>query len=559
MFKIYITEKGGKKRSVDIANNTAVFGREQGNDVVLQVGNVSKKHCRIKMDNKKFFIEDLGSTNGTYINGRKITELSIVDPGDKIYVGEFIVELESTNDDADSIVEQAPPIPAPKPKVKKSVPPPPLPKPKAVLSPQEPAKTVTATGSFSSLSKEAEASLPEVKSDPSLFKKAKISNIPPPPKPGKEDSQVNIVPKSVPGKEIPYLEQLLDFAALEVPAVNRTSLPSKLNVEDAAMVRLVLSGMVKELLFENKISSDDNPGELIETAFFQIVDTGVLGELIADSEILEIVIGNSESITVRRKNGFSKHSKNVESVLDLEENIRLIGAGHAGSTKIKEDDISVYRLANGVIVLAQLPPYSSGPVVRIIKDISKTDTASDKGLPHLLNDFLKGAKIAVCGTDFTARLAITEELLMTISPDDFAVCVEEYPLIKIDGRNITTLYGNNGISNLLNDACKFAPKWMFARAVSWKDIPSIIGISSSRDHFAAEIPLKNSDSFREDFALGMLSSGMVITKEQAGDILGASFDLIVFTTIDDNCTVKIDKILKSVSDGDGYTFKTIHS
>jgi pilus assembly protein CpaF len=73
---------------------------------------VSKRHARIVLKDGKFIIVDLKSTNGTYVNGRKITSPLVVKDSDKIYIGDFIVgvdEAASSEGDAASEPTAAPP------------------------------------------------------------------------------------------------------------------------------------------------------------------------------------------------------------------------------------------------------------------------------------------------------------------------------------------------------------------------------------------------------------------------------------------------------------------
>ena len=91
MFAIIVTEKGGDQRRLEFDKSEVTIGRVQGNDIVLPKGNVSKRHARIVLKDGKFIIVDLKSTNGTYVNGRKITSPLVVKENDKIYVGDFIV------------------------------------------------------------------------------------------------------------------------------------------------------------------------------------------------------------------------------------------------------------------------------------------------------------------------------------------------------------------------------------------------------------------------------------------------------------------------------------
>jgi pilus assembly protein CpaF len=112
MFTIIIQEKGGEQRRMVFNKPEVTIGRVQGNDIVLPKGNVSKRHARIVLKDGKFIIVDLKSTNGTYVNGRKITSPLVVKDSDKIYIGDFIVgvdEAASHEGDGPSETTTSPP------------------------------------------------------------------------------------------------------------------------------------------------------------------------------------------------------------------------------------------------------------------------------------------------------------------------------------------------------------------------------------------------------------------------------------------------------------------
>jgi len=112
MFTINIQEKGGEQRRMVFNKPEVTIGRVQGNDIVLPKGNVSKRHARIVLKDGKFIIVDLKSTNGTYVNGRKITSPLVVKDSDKIYIGDFIVgvdEAASAESDGPSETTTTPP------------------------------------------------------------------------------------------------------------------------------------------------------------------------------------------------------------------------------------------------------------------------------------------------------------------------------------------------------------------------------------------------------------------------------------------------------------------
>jgi pilus assembly protein CpaF len=95
MVNLSLTEKGGSTNELSFDKEEVSVGRVRGNDIVLPKGNVSKHHCRLFIRGGEVLVEDLRSTNGTYINGRKIGEPTPVVLSDKVFVGDFIIRLTS--------------------------------------------------------------------------------------------------------------------------------------------------------------------------------------------------------------------------------------------------------------------------------------------------------------------------------------------------------------------------------------------------------------------------------------------------------------------------------
>ncbi len=69
-----------------------VIGRSSELDMVLVEDMVSRKHAKIVTDDKSVSIQDLGSTNGTFVNGEKVRKVELKD-GDRILIGTSIVKL----------------------------------------------------------------------------------------------------------------------------------------------------------------------------------------------------------------------------------------------------------------------------------------------------------------------------------------------------------------------------------------------------------------------------------------------------------------------------------
>lgn len=111
IFSVIISEKGGAERRESFERTEVNVGRVQGNDLMLPKGNVSKRHARLLFRDGRFIVTDLKSTNGTYVNGRKITQATIVREGDKIYVGDFVLRIEATSAENRPELSSRPSIP----------------------------------------------------------------------------------------------------------------------------------------------------------------------------------------------------------------------------------------------------------------------------------------------------------------------------------------------------------------------------------------------------------------------------------------------------------------
>lgn len=73
-----------------IASDTLTFGRGPDNDITLDDTQVSRNHARLLKHGDEVIIEDLGSTNGTLVNGKPITGQHILQPADIISIGSSV-------------------------------------------------------------------------------------------------------------------------------------------------------------------------------------------------------------------------------------------------------------------------------------------------------------------------------------------------------------------------------------------------------------------------------------------------------------------------------------
>lgn len=89
----------------DLTRETTVLGREAITDIVLQDPEVSRRHAQITFQGGRYFIEDLGSTNGTFVNSQRISVPTWLNDGDLIEMGESLsITFQSTENALDETV-----------------------------------------------------------------------------------------------------------------------------------------------------------------------------------------------------------------------------------------------------------------------------------------------------------------------------------------------------------------------------------------------------------------------------------------------------------------------
>jgi len=71
-----------------------VIGRSEASGIVIDDTYASQEHARIYRSDDSFFVEDLGSTNGTYVNGRRISYPLSLRSGDRIKIGKTVFEFQ---------------------------------------------------------------------------------------------------------------------------------------------------------------------------------------------------------------------------------------------------------------------------------------------------------------------------------------------------------------------------------------------------------------------------------------------------------------------------------
>jgi hypothetical protein len=88
------------------------IGRGESMDVLIDNVSVSRRHAEIREENGTWLLRDLGSSNGTFLNGQRVTTEQTLRPGDEISFGKFSILFERVL--SDPVTAEPSPAPAPR-------------------------------------------------------------------------------------------------------------------------------------------------------------------------------------------------------------------------------------------------------------------------------------------------------------------------------------------------------------------------------------------------------------------------------------------------------------
>lgn len=99
---LLLRDRGGKRR-FPLSQELVTIGRREDCDLRIPLGDVSRKHCTIIQNDSGLQVHDLGSSNGTYVNGEKVQKSSLR-AGDHLRIGSlrFVVQVDGKPDEREA-------------------------------------------------------------------------------------------------------------------------------------------------------------------------------------------------------------------------------------------------------------------------------------------------------------------------------------------------------------------------------------------------------------------------------------------------------------------------
>jgi len=433
-FAIIISEKGGQERREVFDKNEISIGRVQGNDLLLPKGNVSKRHARIVYRDGRFIVTDLKSTNGSYVNGHRIAQATIVREGDKIYIGDFILKVDAGSSSS------GPMPPSPRQQVDSDVPavlqgnegsvatPPPrmtigasasegsgvshipleqdpddqsatgMPAIPPMRGESRPPRVVTNTRSEASgaVERNARSTLnqgggapppippPPVAARPLPQPPPIVHSPPVPPPPVQQPAAAVQASKSLrPKSSAPVapgmgtaltglLTRLADVVDLDEGDPYATASDTK-----RSSIERMLREQSRAMQNEGEIPAGVSIDELLRLAMREALGTGPLAELIEDEDVVEIQIARFDHVMVQRDSGGSTP---IEIAFSSDAGLRrAVGRlALAAGYRLKEGDTHLdVQLPSGAHLTCILPPVAANGSVLVIRKRRRADLSLD--------------------------------------------------------------------------------------------------------------------------------------------------------------------------------------
>jgi pSer/pThr/pTyr-binding forkhead associated (FHA) protein len=102
--KLVFFKPSGQRKDFPITKSETLIGRGEDCDLRVPLASVSRRHTRLSLQDDELAVEDLGSSNGTYVNNQRVTEEKLK-AGDRLVIGPvvFTVQIDGVPEDVKPI------------------------------------------------------------------------------------------------------------------------------------------------------------------------------------------------------------------------------------------------------------------------------------------------------------------------------------------------------------------------------------------------------------------------------------------------------------------------
>ncbi len=92
---LVMVKSDGSSREIKLDRETATLGRDEACRIRIPLNAISRRHCEVRVDGDGVTVADLGSSNGTYVNSKRVRQADLA-PGDLLCIGPvvFVVRID---------------------------------------------------------------------------------------------------------------------------------------------------------------------------------------------------------------------------------------------------------------------------------------------------------------------------------------------------------------------------------------------------------------------------------------------------------------------------------
>ncbi len=395
MLNIAVTTPKGNTSPIECTIDSCSIGKSDENLIVLQGWTVAKKHAAIKRQPDGVYIEDLGSSSGTEVNGKKVSgRHGPLLPGDKIAIAGYTLEVR----DLELPASAAAPAPA---KV-----------------------ATTAAPAFQT------APAPAIPVAP-----ATVAPPPPPPPSLSDEARATMT------RHLKRVHQLLikqmDLRRMDVSRQSEDEL------------RTNTRALLEEIVLKDKeLPPEIDRERIIKQVLDEVVGLGPLEDLLADELVTEIMVNRFDEIFIERAGKLTKSEITFTSDLAVVGAIERIVAPLG--RRIDESSPMVdARLKDGSRVNAVIPPLALKGANITIRKFSKKklqgeDMVRFGSMTHAMLDFMKTvveqkANMIISGGTGSGKTTLLNLLSSFIPPDERIITVEDAAELQLSQPNLIGL------------------------------------------------------------------------------------------------------------------------
>ncbi len=97
-FQLVVIQGRSANQALKLVAPVTTVGRQDGCQLQIRSSQVSRKHCELFEKKGLLLVKDLGSSNGTFVNGKKVDEQRVLEPGDELTIGAVKFRVEAVSE-----------------------------------------------------------------------------------------------------------------------------------------------------------------------------------------------------------------------------------------------------------------------------------------------------------------------------------------------------------------------------------------------------------------------------------------------------------------------------